>query len=280
MFAVLYLFLQLSKEYDESEEPAKETEDAELILSPFLQETPQAGTSDNLSFEEKVRSLTELVEDKVSREEVEQVLRENGEDIQLAASSILTHSVDPKEAKKLDSLETLLTERIAEVMSLDEDIMHSVKRTGIWKTVLSFYKAAQGDPNRLKKNFMTEFEEAGEVGVDGGALKIEFFEMALKELNWRLFEGESTSRLPRKSCDNITLFKIAGMLICHSVMQKGPTFAVFPEWFFDIICSGDPVSAIESVSIDDVPINAASSNLRSLIQKLDEAKTYEEIDQI
>ena len=63
-------------------------------------------------------------------------------------------------------------------------------------------------------------------------------------------------------------------------MQKGPTFAVFPEWFFDIICRGDPVSVIESVSTDDVPINAASSNLRSLIQKLDEAKTDEEIDQI
>ena len=52
--------------------------------------------------------------------------------------------------------------------------MHSVKRTEIWKTVLSFYKAAQANPNHLEKNSMIEFEEAGKVGVDGGALKIEF----------------------------------------------------------------------------------------------------------
>ena len=49
--------------------------------------------------------------------------------------------------------------------------MHSVKRTEIWKTVLSFYKAAQANPNHLEKNSMIEFEEAGKVG---GALKIEF----------------------------------------------------------------------------------------------------------
>ena len=74
LFAILSLFLQLSTEYDESEEPTKEIEDAELMLSPFLKKISQAGTSDNFSFEEKERFLTELVKDKVSSEDVEQVL--------------------------------------------------------------------------------------------------------------------------------------------------------------------------------------------------------------
>ena len=52
---------------------------------------------------------------------------------------------------------------------------------------------------------------------------------------------------------------------------EGPTFSVFSEWFFDVICSGDLVSAIKTVSIANVLINAALSNLLSLIQKLDEA---------
>ena len=62
----------------------------------------------------------------------------------------------------------------------------------------------------------------GEVGSDSGALRKEFFEDGIREVNSRLFEGDDNRRVPKKDLTLETLFEIAGMLVAHSISHEGP----------------------------------------------------------
>jgi len=59
--------------------------------------------------------------------------------------------------------------------------------------VEAFYKGGICRPQKLQKVLVIRFE--GEVGANGGALRKEFFEDALKEMNHRLFEGTPDRRI-------------------------------------------------------------------------------------
>ena len=63
-----------------------------------------------------------------------------------------------------------------------------------WLGVTSFYKGAIAKPQKL----MRPFVNTGELGSDAGALKKEFFEYALREVNNQLFEGEDGRRVPKR----------------------------------------------------------------------------------
>eukprot|EP00794_Sanderia_malayensis_P014536 gene14536-16039_t len=270
---------QLPKEVEIPNDFFDSEPDDILMHSPFEMPTnPEPISSGVLSFVEKVGRLMEVVSGK-TEEEVAGVLRENDENIQLAASQLLS-SNDCKSSEKREgtynSLSELVNETISKQMLPNEMMLLTVKRDEIWRCALTFYKAAQVDPQRLKKNLSISFD--GEPGLDGGALTKEFFYSLFKEVDWRMFEGTKDHRVPRKGCDNIALFKLVGAMLSHSIMQNGPKLLQFPAWLFDVLITGDPSIATELVSIADIPIASANENLIALIQKVDSAENNEQIN--
>ena len=163
---------------------------------------------------------------------------------------------------------------------MNDNLRLVVNRDEIWKCALTFYKTAQVNPQRLTLNLQIEFEGSGELGLDGGALRAEFFQLLFTEVNWRLFEGEENTRVPRKGCDNLALFKLVGNMMSHAIMLKCPSLPQFPEWLYDVLISGDPSSAIDKVTMQHIPLNAANENLLSLISSLDAATEDKQIDNI
>ncbi len=62
---------------------------------------------------------------------------------------------------------------------------------------------------------------SGEDGIDGGALRNEFFVSALRSLNEEFFEGSQEKRLPRCHWGCEVEQNMAGALVAHSL---GPGF--------------------------------------------------------
>ena len=156
----------------------------------------------------------------------------------------------------------------------------SVSRDALWLDMLRYYKRKVQDTNALAKTFEVSFK--GEEGLDGGALKIEFFNLAWDEVKQRLFSGNPPSLLPIKDIKKLFLFQLAGTLLVHTVMQNGPTTA-FPKLAKPVILSllgKDASEVISQLSKHDIPLCSATENLHLLIEKLDSAKQKEEIDAI
>lgn len=61
-----------------------------------------------------------------------------------------------------------------------------VDRESFWIDVLRSYKRTLGKPELLSKEMSVSLKN--KEGLDGGAMKIAFFSMALKEVRKRLFE--------------------------------------------------------------------------------------------
>ena len=95
-------------------------------------------------------------------------------------------------------------------------------------------------------------------GLDGGALKTEFFELLLKEIQLRLFEGPDESKVPVRDSSKAFLLKLAGVAISHSIIQKGPVFgALSPAVYYHVAgCYPDLVAS--QIEKNDVPKNAGN----------------------
>lgn len=63
----------------------------------------------------------------------------------------------------------------------------TINRSKLWRTALGFYKNCLVMPDRLRRELRIEFD--GEEGVDAGALRAEFFQILIKEMDEKLFEG-------------------------------------------------------------------------------------------
>ena len=117
---------------------------------------------------------------------------------------------------------------------LDKSADHVIttERGSVWPAVIAFYKETT-NPHKLQKNLIVNF--AGEVGADVGGPKKEFFELALKEANDRLFKGKPGKRLPKKGFDFEKDLEIVGKLIAHSVLQGGPGFPFLSQALYYFI---------------------------------------------
>ena len=100
---------------------------------------------------------------------------------------------------------------------------------------MAFYKASVTKPQKLKRPLVLSFVGTGEVGCDGGALRKEFFEDALREVNNRLFEGEDNRRIPRKDVSLEFYFEVAGMIFSHSVLQEGAGLLCLSPAIYDYL---------------------------------------------
>ena len=136
----------------------------------------------------------------------------------------------------------------------DSKYILTVDREEVWSGALAFYKKAQVDTSKLWQDLTVCF--SGEEGLDGGAIKIEFFELLLKEINLRLFEGQEIARLPVRDSSKALLLKLAGVAISHSIIQGGPAFSCLSLAVYAYLakCNADIVAT--HINKDDVPKNA------------------------
>lgn len=139
------------------------------------------------------------------------------------------------------SIETVLNELSSQVIDQSSEYSISVNHTtvsSLWLSAMSFYKRAMAHPDKLRKQLMVSFSETGEIGADLGALRKEFFEDTLKEMNTRLFDGEKWARVSKKDYNLEVQFEMAGMLVAHSLLQEGPGFSCMSETVYDYIVKG------------------------------------------
>ena len=123
------------------------------------------------------------------------------------------------------------------------------------------------DPEQLRKELRIEFE--GEEGVDAGALRNEFFEVLLREMNELLFEGRESSRLPKKDSNLQRLFECAGVIIAHSILQGGPGFPCLCRAAVSYLLHLDKERALQELpSVADIPQNATTMGLLDLISSV------------
>ena len=91
-------------------------------------------------------------------------------------------------------------------------------RNNIWFQSLKFYKRYLNNCEFMKRKFVIDFDN--EEGLDGGAIKIEYFTLLLTEIKTRLFEGgKDDSLFSMKDITKSSLFKIAGMVIAGSLIS-------------------------------------------------------------
>ncbi len=64
--------------------------------------------------------------------------------------------------------------------------MLHVSTENVWKDALIFYKSNMGNKEKLLRKLNVCFND--EVGIDGGALKVEFFTLIFRKAKEELFE--------------------------------------------------------------------------------------------
>ena len=179
------------------------------------------------------------------------------------------------------TIQQILKNHAEKIIDSYSDQKFQVEREEIRRSCLAFYKMGLKDHGRLKKNLFVEFIGSGEHGIDGGALKLEFFNLCMEEARLRLFEGDPNKLIPRRGIGSKGIqFEIAGGLIAHSVLQGGPGFPYLAEWFVDLLFEDDTSNTVCLISKDHIPKNAMTEKLLDLVEKLDSSVNQQAIDEI
>ena len=135
----------------------------------------------------------------------------------------------------------------------------------LWMGTVAFYKRAKAKPELLRKDLCIQFEGTGECGSDGGALRREFFEDALKEANSRLLEGDDRRRIMKKDWAMEPMYEIMGMIISHLVLLGGPGLPCLSPCMYQYMCGHSDACY---PTIEDTPLNLATYDLIKFIQKV------------
>ena len=91
--------------------------------------------------------------------------------------------------------------------------------------------------------------------------------------------GESNSRVPRKG-ESVT-FVLFGILIGHSPLHSGPGYYMFQDWVYELINSKDDQDyLLPFLTKSSMPLHAGSSGVIEFLNKLDEVKTQDELDDV
>ena len=82
------------------------------------------------------------------------------------------------------STSKVLNDYANSVVNESKEILITISCSSIWNAALKFYKSAKSYPEKLTFKLNVEFD--GEEGIDGGALRSTYFELALNEGDERL----------------------------------------------------------------------------------------------
>jgi len=160
-----------------------------------------------------------------------------------------------KQQKKKDSfhgnVESLIQQRPSKITSKETVI--TIKRDTIWREALCFYKKCLTNPEKLWESPTVCF--GGEDGLDGGAMKADFFELLLEQIKIRLFEGDEYL-IPVGDNSKGLLTRLAGVIISHSLPHWGPSFAALLPARYYHIGGADADMVLSKLSQQDIPLNA------------------------
>ena len=152
------------------------------------------------------------------------------------------------------STESVVESLMANVKT--DDYSLTVDRDEVWRGALIFYKKALTNSDKLRNNLTISFK--GEDGLDAGAIRAEFFEMLLKEIQQRLFEGSEWSLLPVKDSSKGLLFQLAGIIVSHSIAQGGPSFSALCPAIYFYLADANPLYVLSQLRRQDIPLNAGT----------------------
>ena len=164
-------------------------------------------------------------------------------------------------------------------LKLGEGCTVNIARCNLWRDALVFYKTAMGNLEMLRRKLSVVFD--GEDGIDAGALKAEFFTQVFNMAKKELFEsadGKGWCLVPKRSGGNLQVFKVFGVIIAHSILQNGPFFKVLAPWVVDILLTENGVSG--NISIDQIPVTAATGCLLNFVKSLSSCGTIESINEL
>ena len=186
-----------------------------------------------------------------------------------AIDELVNHCHEPS----FPALEQVLTHYRTQLQA-GEELNITIERENIWCNILAFYKKALTDKQRLRKKLVVTFD--GEDGVDAGALSAEFFQLALDQVKKRLFQGKKVRVLPIKDCTKSSLFRIAGVIVAHSVLQSGPSFSCLCPALYQYL-----VGKCEDVPLyldnNDIPLTAGTEAVVNLIKEIDSCVTADDL---
>ena len=140
-----------------------------------------------------------------------------------------------------------------------------MERETLWQRALVFYKAT---PRKdLYKRLSVTFE-GYENAVDAGALRIEFFGDLMRQVNSILFEGKEKNRVPLHSWDKVHLLQMGGLMLAHSILQKGPGMPTLASYVYEFISSGEKSKAVALITEDDLPDTPQNKDLSDFLKKV------------
>ena len=173
-------------------------------------------------------------------------------------------------------LDSFLNRFKSDKMSEDYEEM-AVDRECIWRDAMKHYKRKINDNAGLRKRLEVSF--INEDGLDGGAMKTEFFQLVLGEVTKRLFEGDQMNLLLVKDSRKLFLFRMAGMLMVHVILQDGPLYAIptLAPSVAESILGGSLEDVSKFLSKHHIPINTSTESLHDFIERLNLAKTPEDL---
>ena len=174
------------------------------------------------------------------------------------------------------SLEMLLGDLI-QCFPLAGEKTLRLERDSVWMDMFHFYKCNMADEIELCEELVVQFEN--EEGLDGGAIKREFFALVLKDIRSRLFEGKDLMILPIRDAKRGLIFRIAGVVIAHSVIQHGPIgFPFLAPCVYQYMTHQDEDIVLRSCTKDIIPQTAATELLLEFLGELDNCETDEATD--
>ncbi len=99
---------------------------------------------------------------------------------------------------------------------------------------MKFYKRAMRDRKSLTRELVVKF--CNDDGVNGGAIKSEFFSLDFREIRQRIFQGPKEYILPITDSSKVLLFRKAGMVVVRLLFKEAQQGCQYwPRVFIPII---------------------------------------------
>ena len=159
-----------------------------------------------------------------------------------------------------------------------------IKREEIWRDAVRFYKISMAKKSNLFQKLVVEFE--GENDIDASGLTIEYFTKFFEIVGRDLFETvkPGTFLIPKRSGGNLTLFKILGIAIGHSLLRGGPLFLYLHPLCYAMIAQKSEEEIVGLISKEKfaelIPLNAGNANVISFLNALSRTKSETDIDDL
>ena len=150
-------------------------------------------------------------------------------------------------------------------MSGDENIV--IDRETLWIDIVKFYKRSLTKPEILRKELCVSFKN--EEGLDGGAMKIEYFSLALNEVKARLFEGMEGNMVPIKDATKGMPFQLAGVIVSHALFQKSSIgFPCLAPNIYSHIAGEEEDETTSKMKKQHIPLDASTALLHEFIESV------------